>query len=160
MGLEKVLVTIEGTCDWCKGKFIEHLPAHSSHHFGVIGQRGDFCSDKCYKLWEETRRSQNEKQLKEYIEQSFLGGYNEYEKARCFLCGTTFNLHDHHIYGVENSSLRVRLCFPCHVLIHKNAEVRDELIEKAWNECGMNLKRDKMVNGWGRRKRKSEVLKV
>lgn len=47
------------------------------------------------------------------------------EQPYCQLCGSTNNLHIHHIYyrsqlGMTTEKNLIRLCFKCHSLVHSN----------------------------------------
>ena len=78
-------------------------------------------------------------------------------RKECYLCGTTINLHEHHvIHGTSNrknsecTGLKVWLCFPHHEFVHKNRIADLQLKEFAQQEFEKSHTREEFIQIFGK----------
>lgn len=70
------------------------------------------------------------------------------EQPYCQLCGSTSNLHIHHIYyrsqlGMTVEKNLIRLCFNCHSLVHSNKrKYQSLLLELQYRKYGIFKKEE------------------
>lgn len=154
MGAEKNTMIIEGCCDWCEERYTKENIRYSRYPANTGGRKADFCSDECYALWYKQDRLNSEERVRQYINQRYVGGYDEYMKSQCFICGRKCSLdhpgtciHHHHIY--YEPPLLVKLCQRCHtgrgIGVHSHYETGDKLIDLVYERYGVEIDASRMA---------------
>lgn len=79
------------------------------------------------------------------------------QRKECYICGTTYNLHDHHcIYGTSNRKnsekygLKVWLCEYHHMLVHSDAQVSLKIKQVAQRKFEETHSRDEFIKVFGK----------